>query len=154
MIDLDKYRKCVGIMMLNNQGKVFVGQRFDSSIEAWQMPQGGIDAGETPEQAMQREIMEEVGTDKFEIIHKSDEWLYYDLPIELQKVLWNGKYLGQMQKWFLLRFTGTDEDINIATEIPEFKDWQWVEPQQIIELIVDFKKDLYADILRKFEDKI
>lgn len=141
-------------MMLNDDGKVFVGQRLDSKVEAWQMPQGGIEEGETPEQAMHRELMEEVGTDKVEILTKTEDWLHYDIPKDLQAVLWDGRYLGQMQKWFLLRFNGTDDDINIATEIPEFKNWQWVATNEITDLIVEFKRDLYAEILEKFKNKL
>lgn len=151
MRDDNKYRKGAGIMLLNENGEVFVGQRLDSSIEAWQMPQGGIDEGETPLQAMKREALEEIGTNNFEIITELDDWLYYDLPKDIAGKLWNGKYLGQMQKWYLLKFTGADSDININTEIPEFKEWKWAKSEDLLDLIVPFKRDLYSQILDGFK---
>ena len=152
MIDESKYRRAVGIMLLNQSGKVFVGQRLDSKLEAWQMPQGGIDENENTEQAMWREMEEEIGisADKAEILAITEGWLHYDLPKEWQSRLWGGRYNGQMQKWFLLRFTGEDADINIQTEEPEFRDWQWANPGKLPELIVDFKKDLYHELLAQF----
>lgn len=154
MVDESKYRKGVGMMLLNKENQVFVGQRFDSSIEAWQMPQGGIDGDEAPEQAMTREMLEEVGTDKFTIIDQSKDWLFYNLPTEVASKLWDGKYLGQMQKWYLLNFDGDDSDINIATEIPEFKEWKWAKPEQLNDLIVEFKRDLYSQILAEFKSSL
>lgn len=148
----DDYRKGVGIMLLNERGEVFVGQRYDSTAEAWQMPQGGIDEGEDPQTTLFREMLEEIGTDKAEIIAENDGWLFYDLPTELQKRFWGGKYLGQMQKWFLLKFAGTDDDINIHTEDAEFKDWKWVKPQELPAIIVPFKQELYKNLLEEFAD--
>ncbi len=148
------YRPCVGIMLLNNENKVFVAKRLDNPTEAWQMPQGGIDAGETPEIAALRELEEEIGTAKAHIICESDEWHTYDLPQDLIGKLWKGKYRGQTQKWFALRFEGQDSDINIATQNPEFSDWQWVMPQQAVTLIVPFKRQVYQKIITQFSLKL
>ena len=144
------YRPGVGMMVLSPEGLVFVARRIDMRSEAWQMPQGGIDEGETPEQAAIREFREEVGTDKVEIIAESERWLSYDLPEELLPQLWGGRFRGQNQKWFVVRFTGTDDDINIATENPEFLDWKWVELEAIADLIVPFKRRLYQDLVAEF----
>ena len=144
------YRPGVGLMVLSPEGLVFVARRIDMPSEAWQMPQGGIDEGETPEQAALREFREEVGTDKVEIIAESERWLSYDLPEELLPRLWGGRFRGQNQKWFLVRFTGTDDDIDIATENPEFLDWKWVELETIPDLIVPFKRRLYEDLVAEF----
>ena len=144
------YRPGVGMMVLSPEGLVFVARRIDMPSEAWQMPQGGIDEGETPEQAAIREFREEVGTDKVEIIAESERWLSYDLPEELLPRLWGGRFRGQNQKWFVVRFTGTDDDINIATEHPEFLDWKWVELETIPDLIVPFKRRLYQDLVAEF----
>ena len=144
------YRPGVGLMVLSPEGLVFVARRIDMPSEAWQMPQGGIDEGETPEQAAIREFREEVGTDKVEIIAESERWLSYDLPEELLPRLWGGRFRGQNQKWFLVRFTGTDDDIDIATENPEFLDWKWVELETIPDLIVPFKRRLYEDLVAEF----
>ncbi len=144
------YRPGVGMMVLSPEGLVFVARRIDMPSEAWQMPQGGIDQGETPEQAALREFREEVGTDKVEIIAESERWLSYDLPEELLPRLWGGRFRGQNQKWFVIRFTGTDDDIDIATENPEFLDWKWVELETIPDLIVPFKRRLYQDLVAEF----
>ncbi len=144
------YRPCVGIMLLNAQGRVFVGQRIDMRTEAWQMPQGGIDLGEDPRQTAFREMKEEIGTDKGEIIAETQGWLDYDLPDELVPRVWGGKYRGQTQKWFLMRFTGVDADINIETDEPEFHQWRWVSPKEVPDLIVPFKQALYQQLLAEF----
>ncbi len=144
------YRPCVGMMILNAANQVFVARRIDTLVEAWQMPQGGIDEGEDPQAAVLREMEEEIGTNKAKIIAESREWLSYDLPEHLVPQLWGGKYRGQKQKWFALRFTGTDSDINIATKHPEFSQWKWVEPAQVPELIVPFKRELYQSIVEEF----
>ncbi len=145
------YRPGVGIMLLNRDNHVFVGQRADKMSDAWQMPQGGIDDGENPKDAVWRELREEVGTDKAEIIAESANWLHYDLPVDLQKKLWGGKYLGQRQKWFAMRFTGIDADIKIDADAkPEFMAWQWAHPDQLLDLIVPFKRDVYARVLSEF----
>ena len=145
------YRPAVGIMLLNSQGEAFVARRIDMpSMPAWQMPQGGIDSGETPSQAAFRELKEEIGTAKAIIIGESRSWLQYDFPAELVGIVWRGRYRGQRQKWFVMRFTGRDSDINLVTEHPEFDAWQWVEPLRLPELIVPFKRQLYVDILTEF----
>jgi putative (di)nucleoside polyphosphate hydrolase len=146
-----RYRPAVGIMLLNRHGEVFVGHRIDMpAMPAWQMPQGGVDPGETPRQAAMRELEEEIGTAKADILAESRMWLTYDLPVELAGGIWGGRYRGQRQKWFVMRFTGSDGDINLATEHPEFDAWQWVAPDRLPDLIVPFKRQLYIDILAEF----
>ena len=145
-----RYRRGVGIMLLNRDGKVFVGRRIDQEEEAWQMPQGGIDRGETPRDAAFRELREEAGTDKAEIVAESKGWLTYDLPGALRGRLWRGRYIGQKQKWFAMRFQGRDEDIDLATHHPEFSAWRWVGHDQLVTLIVPFKRALYRDVLAEF----
>ena len=137
-------------MLLNPRREVFVAQRLDMPSEAWQMPQGGIDKGETPRQAALRELKEEIGTDKARIRAESRDWLTYDLPAALAAQLWHGRFRGQAQKWFLLDFTGRDSDIDIATAKPEFSRWQWVPAPRVIELIVPFKRALYEQVLEEF----
>jgi putative (di)nucleoside polyphosphate hydrolase len=146
------YRPCAGLMILNADGKVFVGQRIDAEVEAWQMPQGGIDAGEDAQTAAIRELGEETGIapDKVELIAIAPDELFYDLPEELVGKVWKDKWRGQRQRWFLYRFLGSDADIDIATEHQEFKDWTWVEPHTLPEVIVAFKKPLYEQVLAAF----
>jgi putative (di)nucleoside polyphosphate hydrolase len=147
------YRPCVGIMLANRDGHVFVGQRIDSKEgDAWQMPQGGIDKGESPEDAALRELDEETGVAAFmvDIIARSAHEHLYDLPDPLIGKLWGGKYRGQAQRWFLVRFKGRDEDINIATHHPEFDAWRWVEADRLVELIVPFKRPVYRDVVQEF----
>ncbi|MBK5263739.1 MAG: RNA pyrophosphohydrolase [Alphaproteobacteria bacterium] len=150
------YRPCAGVMLVNFEGKVFVGQRLDSSVEAWQMPQGGIDHGEDPQSAAIRELEEETGITELhiQILARSKEEYYYDLPDELIGKIWKGQYRGQRQFWFLARFTGTDDHVNIETVHQEFRAWKWADPDQLPELIVPFKKKLYRDILKEFGDII
>ena len=151
--ELTRYRPGVGIMLLNRQGQAFLGRRIDMPITpAWQMPQGGIDPGETPRQAAIRELEEEIGTGKAEILGESRSWLTYDFPAALAGGMWGGRYCGQRQKWFAMRFGGSDQDINLATEHPEFDAWQWVEPDRLPDLIVPFKRQLYIDILAEFRE--
>lgn len=147
-----EYRLGVGIILLNSENKVFVGQRLDqrSGIEAWQMPQGGIDETEEPVKAALRELKEEVGTNHVQVLHQSKDWYYYDIPDEFISRLWGGRYRGQKQLWFLMKLIGEDSLINIKTEHPEFKDWKWVAFQEVPELIVPFKKRLYKEILDEF----
>jgi len=145
------YRRGVGIMLLNQRNEVFVGQRADTQGEAWQMPQGGIDEDEQPRSAAFRELREEIGTDKAQIIAESKAWLRYNLPPELRK-RWNDRWRGQQQKWFVMRFQGSDADINIATEHPEFSAWRWVAIERLPDLIVSFKRQLYLDILVELRD--
>ena len=150
-----KYRRGVGVMLLNREGKVFVGARIDNTDEAWQMPQGGVDADDDDEWATAlRELEEETGIppNLVERVSTTPERLKYDLPEELRGKLWGGKWIGQDQDWFLARFLGRDSDINIATKHPEFREWKWVDPQELPELIVPFKRDLYRRLLAEFAD--
>jgi putative (di)nucleoside polyphosphate hydrolase len=144
------YRRAVGIMLLNPAGEVLVAQRLDFPGDAWQMPQGGIDKGETPLQAARRELKEEIGTDKAEVIAESRRWLAYDFSAELRRRVWRGRYRGQTQKWFAMRFTGSDADIDLETEHPEFSAWKWVPPSELTRLIVPFKRQLYQDVIEEF----
>jgi|SRR5437868_6430151 len=150
----DRYRRGVGVMLLNNEGKVFVGARIDNPADAWQMPQGGIDEGEESWPAALRELEEETGVAPglVEKIAECPERLRYDLPEEWRPRLWGGKWLGQEQDWFLVRFLGEDGDFNIATEHPEFRMWKWVEPGQLPDVIVPFKRELYQRLLSEFAD--
>lgn len=144
------YRPCVGMILINDDGHVFVGHRLKMKLETgWQMPQGGIDEGETPEQAAFRELLEEVGTDKAVILSQSEEWLTYDLPDDLIGKQLRG-YRGQKQKWFAMRFTGTDADIDLAYHHPEFDRWKWVDINALPGLIVEFKRPLYEELVRIF----
>lgn len=146
------YRPCVGVMLINREGLVFVGRRIDQTVEGWQMPQGGIDAGETPAQAALRELGEEVGTSKAQILREMDEWLTYDLPPHLLGVALHGRYRGQRQKWIAMRFLGEDMDINIRTHEPEFAAWKWLAIEALPRLIVPFKRDTYAKVIAAFRD--
>ena len=146
------YRPAAGVMLLNREGKVWVGQRLDSTLEAWQMPQNGLDPGEEAEAGALRELGEETGIprDKVEIVARAPGQLLYDLPDDLIGKVWKGKWRGQRQTWFLMRFTGEDADVNLETPEPEFRAWKWAESQELPELIVPFKKGLYRDILKAF----
>jgi putative (di)nucleoside polyphosphate hydrolase len=144
------YRPGVGIMLLDRQNRVFVGRRLDMAGDNWQMPQGGIDRGESPREAALRELKEEIGTDKAEFLAESAQWLRYDVPHRVAGRLWGGRYRGQAQKWFAMRFTGSDRDIDVATAHPEFDRWQWVSASDLPALIVPFKRQLYHDILAEF----
>lgn len=146
------YRKGVGIILINKDKQIFVGKRIDTRVGGWQMPQGGIDDGEDPEQAVLRELEEEVGTNKVEIIASSKDWFHYDLPDDLIGKMWSGKYRGQQQKWFVLKFLGDDKDINLSTEIPEFENFKWVMPDELVDMIVSFKKELYKNITKEFKN--
>ena len=141
-------------MLLNSEGKVFVGARIDDTDEAWQMPQGGIDKGEEPWATALRELEEETGIQPHLVERVADcaERLKYDLPEALRGKLWGGKYAGQDQDWYLARFLGRDSEINIATKHPEFREWKWIEPQKLPDLIVPFKRDLYRQLLDEFSD--
>ena len=147
------YRSNVGIMLINDDGHVFVGQRLDNNQNAWQMPQGGIDCDEDPQSAAYRELLEETSIDQENVkfLAKSSKWLLYDLPEDLIPKLWDGKYRGQKQKWFLFKFLGTNRDINISTEHPEFSNWKWMPKENLLEEIVPFKKSVYENVLREFE---
>jgi putative (di)nucleoside polyphosphate hydrolase len=145
-----RYRRAVGIMLLNAWDKVFVARRIDFPGDAWQMPQGGVDTGESPREAALRELKEEIGTDQAEFLAETRGWLTYDFPAGLRDRVWRGRFQGQRQKWFAMRFTGRDSDIDLATAHPEFDTWKWVEPDELPRLIVPFKRQVYLDVLREF----
>ena len=144
------YRPNVGILLLNKHGKLFVARRIDMAAEAWQMPQGGIDDGEDPRKAALRELEEEIGTNRAEIIAESREWMRYDVPAEIAKKLWGGRWRGQRQKWFAMRFTGKDKHIDLDTKHPEFCEWKWIDPEEAPRLIVPFKRPLYEQVVAEF----
>jgi putative (di)nucleoside polyphosphate hydrolase len=146
------YRPCVGIMLLNHDGRVLVGQRIDMPSDHWQMPQGGIDPGEDVRTAAMRELKEEIGTNRAEVIAESEDWLSYDVPAEIRRRLWGGRYLGQMQKWLVMRFTGQDSDIDLDTHHPEFRAWKWVDIDSLPDLIVPFKRDLYIQLVARYRN--
>ena len=150
------YRKNVGVVLVNQQGLVFTGQRIDNPGAAWQMPQGGIDEGEKPKEAALRELFEETGVraDLVEKIAKTRDWVTYDLPADLVGNIWKGRYRGQKQKWFLFRFLGQDSDVNIATEHPEFSVWQWMRAEELVERIVPFKRAVYEQVFAAFRDHL
>lgn len=146
------YRPCAGIMLVNDEGLVFVGQRIDTVLEAWQMPQGGIDPGEDAEAAAARELREETGItpEHTELVARGERELFYDLPAEMIGKVWRGKWRGQRQWWFLHRFTGRDADVHLETEHPELRAWRWAAPEELPRLAVPFKRALYGDVLSMF----
>jgi putative (di)nucleoside polyphosphate hydrolase len=150
--ELAAYRRGVGILLLNRSGLAFIGHRIQmpAGMASWQMPQGGIGGSETPRQAAVRELSEEIGTDRAEILAESRGWFHYDVPDAIAKGMMGGGYRGNRQKWFAMRFTGTDADIDLATEQAEFDAWQWVSPEQLPELVVPFMRRLYLDVLTEF----
>lgn len=148
------FRPGVGMMIIDRHNRVFLGKRVDSKSNCWQMPQGGIDLGETPSKAALREMLEEIGSDKGKIIAESKRWYSYRVPPFLVPRLWDGKYCGQRQKWFLIRFTGEDEDININTSHPEFDEWKWSEMDGLLEEIIPFKLRLYKEVIQEFKPLI
>lgn len=147
-------RRGVGIMLINSESLVFIGQRCDVSNEAWQMPQGGIDPGETPRAAALRELREEIGTDNVDVVVGTRDWLSYELPPELLERTPNPRWRGQTQQWFLMRFRGADDEINVATEHPEFSAWRWVPADHFLDLVVPFKRELYRRVLEEFTSYI
>ena len=155
MIRINSYRVGVGIILLNEEKKVFVGKRIDIKSDAWQMPQGGIIENEKLEDAAYRELYEETGIKKAKIIFKSKKWFQYKIPIPLKKKLRKGRYLGQRQKWFVMKFYGNKKkDINLNVSKAEFSDWKWVHLNKLVDLIVPFKKKMYQEIIKEFELKI
>lgn len=150
------YRPCVGIMLCNDQGRIFAGQRIDNASGAWQMPQGGVEKNEPPENAALRELEEETGIPPgaVKIITQTDDWIPYDLPHHLVPKLWKGRFRGQKQKWFLMRFIGEENVINIQTEEPEFSEWSWLDADNLLEAIVPFKRDTYENVIRQFKKKL
>jgi putative (di)nucleoside polyphosphate hydrolase len=150
------YRPCVGIMLLNKNGHVFTGHRVNTPTEAWQMPQGGIGGGEDVQKAALRELEEENGISKsmVEIIAQTEDWLFYDLPDQLVGEAWGGKYKGQKQIWFLMRFLGEDEVVNLEAHEPEFSEWKWLEPEDLPNMVVPFKKKLYEEVLKNFKSEL
>ena len=152
-MNIKKYRKCVGMMIFNNKKDILVGKRIDHPSGFWQMPQGGIDENENPKEAVWREMMEEIGTNKAKLIKVSNQWINYDIPPETLKTLpWGHKYIGQRQKWFAFEFLGEDKDINVGTDNPEFSEWKWTEMNSIVGNIVPFKRNVYSIILEEFKD--
>lgn len=147
------YRKGVGIMMLNNQNQIFVGKRIKNRSDLWQMPQGGLDIGEDEERAVFRELKEETGIKNINIIKKSERYFYYNLPYMLQKKFYRGKYLGQKQRWFLVRFLGDiEKGINLKYSIPEFSQFRWVDIETLLNNVVSFKRKMYEDIVNEFTE--
>ena len=147
------YRPCAGVMLVNAQGHVFVGQRIDSRVDAWQMPQGGIDEGETPRDAALRELWEETGVETHLVTVEAEirDWVTYELPYGLVPKLWKGRFRGQKQKWFLMRFHGEDENVNIASQHQEFSKWRWLPPAELPSSIVPFKRTVYEQVLGEFD---
>ena len=141
----------VGIVLLNHENKVFVGKRIDNPANSWQMPQGGVDENEDFLQAAKRELKEETGIKSVKLIKEIDDWLEYDLPKYLIYKIWNGKYRGQSQKWFIMKFIGKDKEINIKTKNPEFLEWKWVESFKLPNIVVDFKIDIYTRLEKELK---
>ncbi len=147
-------RSGVGVIILNNQNKVFVGKRKDNPVDKWQMPQGGIDKGEDYTSAMRRELYEETGIKNIEILREIKGHYEYELPENLLGIIWKGKYRGQRQKWFIVKFLGNEEEINLKIGNPEFIEWKWILPSQLPKVIVDFKKEMYLNLLKEINNFI
>ena len=151
-VDALPYRPCVGVTLINPSGLIFAGQRIDSDVPAWQMPQGGVDAGEAPEAAALRELHEETGipADRVEMLDATPDWLSYDLPADLVPRVWGGRYRGQKQRWFLMRYAGRDADITLDTEHPEFSRWRWIGADEMLATIIPFKREIYGQVIARF----
>ena len=148
-----KYRKCVGMMILNSINQILVGRRLDHPSGYWQMPQGGIDDNENPQEAVWREMMEEIGTNNAELCKISHQWVNYEIPQDtLNHLPWGKIYIGQTQKWFIFKFSGEDKDINVETQNPEFSEWKWMNSNDLVENAVPFKQKVYKAILDEFSD--
>ena len=139
----------VGIVLLNSDNKVFVGKRIDNPVNFWQLPQGGVDKNEDLLSAANRELKEETGVESVKLIKEIDNWLTYELPKNLLGKIWKGKYRGQKQKWFIMRFVGNEEEINIKTKNAEFKDWKWIDVNQLLNVVVSFKLDVYKSLVKE-----
>jgi putative (di)nucleoside polyphosphate hydrolase len=150
------YRPCVGVVLIDARGRIFAGQRKDSEVAAWQMPQGGIDDGERPRKAALRELREETGVTEelVDFVAKSPDWVTYDLPDHLVGKVWGGRFRGQKQRWFLFRFLGRDDQIDIATEHPEFSEWRWVTADEMLAAIVPFKRAVYEAVVEAFSEHL
>ena len=147
----ENYRRCVGMMIVNNKNEILVGKRLDHPSGHWQMPQGGIDENENPEKAVWREMLEEIGTNNATMIKESNQWINYKIPTETLATLpWGDMYVGQTQKWFAFRFNGNDNEINVGTDNPEFSEWKWTHHNLLVENIVPFKRNTYEKILKEF----
>ena len=147
-------RNGVGVIVLNNENKVFVGKRKDNPVEKWQMPQGGVDIGESSLSAMRRELYEETSIKSIEILREVDGFFEYELPKNLVGIIWKGKFRGQKQKWFIAKFIGNENEINLQTRDPEFIEWKWIAPDELPKTIVDFKKKMYVELLEIIKDFI
>jgi putative (di)nucleoside polyphosphate hydrolase len=152
VIEALPYRPNVGIMLINGDGLIFAAQRLDSEVAAWQMPQGGIDEGEDPRTAALRELEEEIGVPPalVQVVAETPDWLTYDLPHDIVPRIWKGRYRGQKQKWYLLRYLGRDEQIDLEQDHPEFSEWRWIDPDAMIAAIVPFKRDMYRQVVAAF----
>ena len=149
----DNYRRCVGMMILNDKNEILVGKRLDHPSGHWQMPQGGIDENENPEKAVWREMLEEIGTNNATMMKESNQWINYKIPTETLATLpWGDMYVGQTQKWFAFRFNGNDSDIDVGTDNPEFSEWKWTRHNLLVENIVPFKRNTYEKILKEFNN--
>ena len=150
------YRPCAGILLVNREGRAFIGQRIDTKLEAWQLPQGGIDPGEEAEAAALRELAEEtgIGAELVELVAAAPDELFYDLPAEMIGKVWRGRYRGQRQRWFLFRYLGRDDQVDLRTAHPEFRGWRWADPAELPGIAVPFKQQLYRDVLAAFADHL